>query len=77
MDTKVARGCGLVVDVAPVMQGNQHMDVEQGPHQMPSVSRKRSINSLLTTPPRAGSGWMPYAAKHSDTLGWGTSPEGR
>jgi hypothetical protein len=45
-----------VVNMISVMQSNQHIDVEQGAHQTPSASRKRSINSLLMTTPRAGKG---------------------
>lgn len=49
------RGDG-VVDVVTVVQGDQHVHVEQRAHQMPSSSRRRSMSSLLITTPRGGSG---------------------
>jgi len=45
-----------MVNVVAIVQGNQDIDVEQRAHQTPSASRKRSINSLLTTTPRDGNG---------------------
>jgi hypothetical protein len=55
MRLKPLRGTNMV-DVIAIVQRNQHIDVEQGTHQTPSASRKRSINSLLTTTPREGKG---------------------
>jgi hypothetical protein len=45
-----------VVHMISVVQRDQHVDIEQRAHQMPSSSRRRSINSLLTKPPREGKG---------------------
>jgi hypothetical protein len=45
-----------MVNMIPVMQGDQHIDVKQRTHQTPSASRKRSISSLLMTTPLEGKG---------------------
>jgi hypothetical protein len=55
MVLKPMRGPNMVNMIA-IVQGDQHIDVKQRAHQTPSASRKRSINSLLTTTPREGKG---------------------
>jgi gamma-glutamyl-gamma-aminobutyrate hydrolase PuuD len=45
-----------MVNMIPVMQCDQHIDVKQRTHQTPSASRKRSISSLLMTTPLEGKG---------------------
>jgi hypothetical protein len=50
MVLKPMRGPNMVNMIA-IVQGDQHIDVKQRAHQTPSASRKRSINSLLTTTP--------------------------
>ncbi len=52
---KPLRGTDMV-DMIAIVQGNQHIDIEQRTHQTPSASRNRSISSLLMTAPREGKG---------------------
>jgi hypothetical protein len=49
-----------VMDMALVVEGNEHVDIQQSPHQMPSSSRRRSTMSLVMMTPRGGRGRNPY-----------------
>lgn len=42
-----------------IVNGDQHIHIEQGQHQMSSAWRRRSMRSLVTSPPREGKGLMP------------------
>mmetsp|Transcript_1276 Transcript_1276/g.3722 ORF Transcript_1276/g.3722 Transcript_1276/m.3722 type:complete len:320 (-) Transcript_1276:538-1497(-) len=65
------RGAGMV-EMRLILQGQQHIDVEQGSHQMPAWSRKRLTSSSVTTAPglavkgrnpgRLAAGAVPLAA---------------
>lgn len=56
----------LVVNVPGVEQGNQHIHIQKGTHQIPSASRRRLIRSLVTITPLEGKGSNPVV----EGFGW-------
>jgi hypothetical protein len=51
-----------MVDVCPVEEGDQDIDVQQGAHHAPSLSRRRSMSLFVTGRPRDAKGRNPPVA---------------
>ena len=54
---------GVVVHVARVQQRDEHIDVQEPPHQTPSPSLRASMSSFVTMTPRASKGRNPATTR--------------